>query len=157
VPGANDGRCRCTPTYQAQVWSPRDRKRITKTFPTLAAAKSCRHDAAVALRRGTLRAEPSPTLGRAAEDWLQAARTGLVLNRSGDAYKPSALRGYDQALRDRLLPMLSAHRLSDIRRSDVQRLVNAMLADGLGASTIRNALMPLRPIYRHALALDEGR
>lgn len=30
-----------------------------------------------------------------------------------------------------------------------------MMADGLGASTIRNALMPLRAIYRQALALDE--
>jgi integrase len=29
------------------------------------------------------------------------------------------------------------------------------MAEGLSASTIRNALMPLRAIYRHALALDE--
>ena len=154
-PARSDGRCRCSPAYQAQVWSPRDRKRISKTFPTLAAAKSWRHDADVALRRGTLRAEASQTLSRASDDWLESAKAGLVLNRSGDAYKPSALRGYEQALRDRLLPTLGPRRLSDIRRSDVQRLVNAMMADGLGASTIRNALMPLRAIYRHALMLDE--
>ena len=30
-----------------------------------------------------------------------------------------------------------------------------MMAEGLGPSTIRNALMPLRAIYRQALALDE--
>jgi integrase len=39
--------------------------------------------------------------------------------------------------------------------SDVQRLVNRMMADGLGPSTVRNSLMPLRAIYRQALALDE--
>ena len=30
-----------------------------------------------------------------------------------------------------------------------------MMSDGLGASTVRNSLMPLRAIYRQALALDE--
>jgi integrase len=65
------------------------------------------------------------------------------------------LRGYEQALRDRILPELGGAKLADVRRSDVQRLANAMLGDALEASTIRNAIMPLRAIYRHAIALDE--
>ncbi len=154
-PARTDGRCRCSPSYQAQIWSSRDGGRITKTFPTLAAAKSWRHDAAVALRRGTLRAAASPTLRAAAEEWLESAQAGLVRNRSGDTYKPSALRGYEQALRTRVLPVLGGQRLNEVRRSDVQRLVNRMMAEGLGPSTIRNALMPLRAVYRHALTLDE--
>jgi hypothetical protein len=32
-------------------------------------------------------------------EWLGAAGGGRVRNRSGDPYKPSALRGYEQALR----------------------------------------------------------
>jgi len=32
-----------------------------------------------------------------------------------------------------------------------------MMADGVGASTVRNSLLPLRAIYRQALALDEWR
>ena len=87
--------------------------------------------------------------------WLSAAQAGLVRHRSGDAYKPSALRGYEHSLRARLLPALGGAKLNDIRRSDVQRLVNRMMADGLGPSTVRNSLMPLRAIYRQALALDE--
>jgi integrase len=154
-PSRSGGRCRCTPRYQAQAWSPRDRKRLTRTFPTLAAARGWRYDALVGLRHGTLRAAGSVTLGQASEEWLAAAQAGLVRNRSGDPYKPSALRGYEQSLRDRLLPALGRAKLSDIRRSDVQRLVNRMMADGLGASTVRNSLMPLRAIYRQALALDE--
>lgn len=54
-----------------------------------------------------------------------------------------------------MLPALGDRRLGDIRRSDVQRLVNRLLSDELSASTIRNALLPLRAIYRQALALDE--
>jgi integrase len=149
------GRCCCAPSYQAQAWSPRDHKRLTRTFPTLAAAKGWRYDALVGLRRGTMRTAGSVTLRQAADEWLGAAQAGLVRNRSGDVYKPSALRGYEQSLRARILPALGAAKLGDIRRSDVQRLINRMMADGLGASTVRNALMPLRAIYRQALALDE--
>ncbi len=55
-PTRSGGRCRCAPRYQAQAWSPRDRKRLTRTFPTLAAARGWRYDALVGLRHGTLRA-----------------------------------------------------------------------------------------------------
>lgn len=154
-PGRDDGRCRCAPRYQAQVWSPREHKRISRTFPTLAAAKSWRHDAAVALHQGTLQAGHGRTIQQAWDEWEGAAKSGLVMNRSGDPYKPSALRGYEQAMRLRVLPVLGPEKLNDIRRSDVQRLVNRMMAQGVKPSTIRNALMPLRAIYRYALTLDE--
>jgi integrase len=153
--GSEKGPCRCSPRYQAQVWSPRDGKRISRTFPTQGAAKAWRHDASVALRRGTLLVGGGAKLREAAADWLAAAEAGLLRNRSGDPYKPSALRGYEQALRTRILPTLGDKQLSEIRRADLQRLVNRLMADGLSASSIRNALMPLRAIYRHALALDE--
>lgn len=153
--GSERGPCRCTPRYQAQVWSPGERKRISRTFPSLAAAKAWRHDASVALRRGTLLVGGGAKLRDAAADWLEAAEGGLVRNRSGDPYKPSALRGYEQALRTRILPALGDKQLSEIRRSDLQRLVNRLIAEGLSASSIRNALLPLRAIYRNALVLDE--
>ena len=154
-PAREGGRCSCAPSYQAQIWSTRAGGRITKTFPNLAAAKSWRHDAAVALRRGTLRAEQSATIQAAAEVWLESANAGLVRNKSGDAYKPSVLRGYERSLRMRVIPALGGRRLNEIRRSDVQRLVNRMMAEGVGPSTIRNSLMPLRAMYRYALSLDE--
>jgi hypothetical protein len=154
-PARSDGRCRCRPSYQAQVWSTRDEKRLSRSFPTLAAAKAWRHDALVGVRRGTVRANVALALHEVAAEWLRGARDGSIRNRSGDRYKPSALRGYEQALRDRILPELGGAKLNDIRRSDVQRLVGRMLGAGLNASTIRNALLPLRAIYRHALALDE--
>ena len=77
-PSRSGDRCRCTPRYQAQAWSPRDRKRLTRTFPTLAAARSWRYDALVGLRRGTLRAAGGVTLNQAADEWLSAAQAGLA-------------------------------------------------------------------------------
>jgi hypothetical protein len=103
-------RCTCSPTYQAQAWDAAAGKRITRTFPTLSAVRRWRQDAYEALRAGTLSADRGPTLEAAAEDWLGAARAGIVRTRSGDVYKPSAIRGYEQVLRLHVLPVLGHER-----------------------------------------------
>ena len=41
------------------------------------------------------------TLGEAAEEWIEAAKDGVVRTRSGD--RPSGLRAYEQALRGKAL------------------------------------------------------
>jgi integrase len=150
-----DARCKCTPSYRAHVWSAREKRRIRKSFSTLAAAKAWRADTEVALRRGTMRAPTPTTLRQVWEVWLTGAREGSVRNRSGDAYKPSVLRSYEASMRLRVLPELGGARLSDITRLTVQDIVDRMLADGHQASTIRNTLMPLRAIFRRALARGE--
>src|SRR5205085_8659145 len=92
---------------------------------------------------------------QAAEAWLAGARDGSVRNRSGDVYKPSAIRGYDAALRNRILPGLGALKLNDVSRRHLQDLADKMLAEGRDASTIRNAVMPVRAIFRRALNRGE--
>src|SRR6266540_1457561 len=102
-----------------------------------------------------MRSPSATTLREAANAWLVGAKDGSVRTRSGDVYKPSALRGYEAALRDRILPALGAVKLSEIQRRDVQDLADRMLAESLDPSTIRNALMPLRVIFRRAVARGE--
>lgn len=148
-------RCNCTPSYRASAWSKREGKLVRKTFPTKAAAKSWRHDAMTARGRGELKAPSKRTIGEAAEAWLDAAKAGRIRNRSGDPYKPSAVRGYEKALRLRVLPRFADVKLSDLRRVDVQEFADAMLAEGLAASTIDTTLNPLRAIYRYAVARNE--
>jgi integrase len=151
-PATTGGACGCEPTYRAWAYDRRgnDGKggKVRKTFPTLAAAKAWRADAVGEVRRGKLRAAPAVTLREVADRWLEGASDGTIRNRSGDVYKPSVLRGYKQALRDRILPELGARRVSDVGRDDVQDLADRMLADGLDPSTIRNGMMPLRVIFR---------
>jgi integrase len=170
----NDRACTCTPTFQANVWSARERRRIFKTFPTYAAAKSWRSDALVAIRKGTMRAPAVTTLREAAEAWLEGARAGAIRTRSGDIFKPSTLRSYEIGLRLHVLDELGGARLSDIARADLQDLIDRMLmkrharncpapAGGdcccepksTDPSTIRNTLMPVRAIYRRAVARGE--
>jgi len=78
-------------------------------------------------------------------------RDGLVPTRSGDRYKPSAVRSYEAALRLHVLPEVGARKLASVERVDVQRMADELLAAGQTPSTVRNALMPLRVIYRRAL------
>jgi integrase len=61
------------------------------------------------------------------------------------------VRSYESSLRLRVLPELGARRLTDVERADLQALVDRMVVDGDGASTVRNALLPVRAIYRRAL------
>jgi integrase len=148
------GRCNCQPSYEAWAWSERDAKKIRRTFPTLADAKAWRADADRAVRRGAMRSPKPTTLAQAAAEWLDGARAGTIPNRSGDPYKPSALRSYEQALRDRVLPALGHHRLADLARADVQDFADRLTAQGLSASTVQNTIDPLRVVCGRALRRD---
>ena len=147
----DDGRCNCNPSYRASAWSAREGKLVRRTFSTKAASQTWRHDAMVARDRGELALPAKQTLREAAEAWLDGARAGTVRNRSGDAYKPSAIRGYEKPLRLRVLPRFGDVRLSELRRIDLQDLVDELVAEGLAASTIDSTLNPLRAIYRYAI------
>ncbi len=149
------GACSCRPAYQAQAYSPREQRTIRKTFPSLAEARAWRQDTQVALRRRTLRAPTRTTLAEAAAEWLAAAKAGVVRTRSGEPYKPSALRSYEQALQKKVLPELGKKRLSELERNDVQDLIDGLVAAGEAASTVRNAVLPLRAICRRCLERSE--
>src|SRR4051812_19974499 len=98
--------CDCSPSFQAMAWSARDDKPVRRTFPSLKEARAWRADAQVKLRQGSLQAPTAMTLSEVAGEWFAAARTGRVRTRSGQQYKPSALRSYEDAWRTRLEPRL---------------------------------------------------
>ena len=152
-----DGRC-CGASYQAHVYDASTGQRLRKTFATRTAAKQWRQDALVALRRGdgaVLRPAAGATVGEALVGLLEGMRDGTVLDRSGRRYRPATIRGYEQATRLYLNPALGALQLAEVRRRDVQALVDRMHADGLTGSTIRNKLDPLRVLYRRAIEDEE--
>jgi len=89
------------------------------------------------------------------ENWYEGAKAGTVRNRSGDPYKPSALRSYERAMRLRVLPEFGPNRVADIRRPDLQGFADELLGGSLSASAIRCTLLPLRAVFRRALARGE--
>jgi len=148
------GRCNCRRVYQAAVWSARDAKRIRKHFDSLSEARSWRSESYGRLRRREMRAPSAMTFGEAAVLWLAGIRVGTIRARTGDAYKPSTIRSYELALRGPrdgaggLMGEFGRIRLSELSLDDVQAYADRLLAAGAQPSTIRNAIMPVRVIYR---------
>jgi integrase len=152
--GRPAGGCKCP--WQAEVYSARDSKKIRKLFATKAAAKGWRDDASGQVRRRELRAPVPTTLDEAADAWLEGARAGLIRTRSGDPYKPSAIRSYEADLRLRVRPELGYRKLADITRTDLQDFVDELVAQGLTPGTISGTILPLRAIYRRAVGRPDS-
>jgi integrase len=102
-----------------------------------------------------MRARSRATLRETAEQWLTAAENRTIRSRTGEPFKPSTLRLYRQALRAHVLPELGGSLLSDVRVVDVQDFADRLLASGADSSTVRNAIAPLRGIFRRAAARGE--
>lgn len=103
---------------------------------------------------GALRPSSPITLRESWAAFYAAAKAGTAPDRSGKPYKPSTLRGYAASFR-RIDPELGAHRLTDIRRADLQALIDRWAADGVSPATIRNSLDPIRTLYRRAMVRDQ--
>ena len=147
------GRCNCEPTYRAGVWD--GKHKIRQRFDSFAEAKNWRADAQRALRRGKAIQGPSKaTLRAAAAQWIEAARSGALRTRSGDLYKPSAIRSYEASLRLRVLPKLGDEPVAEIRRADLQEIVGELIADGMAENTIEATMIPVRSIFRRELERD---
>jgi integrase len=154
----NGGACNCEPSFEAWAWSVRDGKKLRKTFSgkgALSAAKGWRSDTVGAVRRGTMPPSTSTSLREAWDAWLAGAKEGTVRTRSGDRYKPSAIRSYTTSMKLRVLDDLGGAKLTALTRLDLQDLADRLLAEGLDQSTIRNALMPLRVVFRRAVERGE--
>ncbi len=155
--GGTGTRCNCSPTFEAWIWDNRVGAKVRRSFPgDLAAAKSWVSDANRALTQNVLKAKANrDTLEQAANAWLEEVRAGNILGRGGRPYKPSVVRSYDTSLRLHVLPKIGQRRLTELTVPQLQAFVNGLVSEKVNASTIRNAVNPLRAIYRHAVSLGE--
>jgi integrase len=147
--------CPCRPTFRATVSDERRRKLIrSRTYKEVDAAINWRAQVVAAVLRGEYHREERTTVAQAGEQVLAGMRAGTLLTRSGTAYKPATIRGCEQSMRDYIGPTLGRERVTDLERRHAQDLVEELIADGRKASTIRNAILPLRLICRRAV--DRG-
>ena len=138
------------------VFDRRTNSRIRKSFSgkgALAAAKGWRVDALSALNRGQNITPSKVTFGAVVADWLDGAKASppTVLNRSGQVFKPSVLRGYESDLRRFVLPVFGNERISEIKRGDLQRLSDRFIGEGYSGSKIRNIVTAIKTVYRWAI------
>lgn len=147
-------RCSCTPSWEANVWLPKEKDRRFKTFRSRAEAQAWRRSALIAIDNGTMRAATPLTLAEALQSFVEGAEDGTIRSRKGEPYKPSSIRGYKRCIELRLVPALGGVRLCDLERRDVQAFVDQLLVEGLDPSTIKNTLNPLQAVCRRAVQRD---
>ena len=122
-PARQDGEgCRCNAGYEASVYDAGSGRKLRHVFPSYSEARTWQADAHVGVRRGTVRAAAPVTVREAAEELIAGMRSGAVRTRSGDRYKPSAVRAYDESLRLHVLGPLGAMRLARRGRRSHRRL-----------------------------------
>ena len=151
---AGGGRCTCKPSYYGVAYD-RSRQRHVKTkrMPTAEAARNARADLAKTLERGETPVTNAVRLREARERFVAAAREGKALNKHGHRYKPRAIDNVDESLRLHVEPVLGHKRLSDIRRGDLQAIVDE-LAPKLSGSRVRSIVNAVRSLYRWAQDRD---
>jgi integrase len=179
-------RCTCTPSYAAWVYDRRggglDEKgkpkgqKMYRSFSSLSEARGWRADALSGLRHGTMKTPTRTTVREEGERWLARAEAGEAFTRSGRTYKPGVVRGVESDLRLHVFPAIGAVRLSELRRRDVQAMVDrlrsrpqhhqqcrAAHSDGpctctpkpLSGSKVRGVVTSLKVVLRRPLKDDE--
>jgi integrase len=142
--------CNCSPSYWGQVWDRATNKpRKTKNLHSIAEARNARADLEATLRAGMLPASSTMRVAKAIEAYLGAIEAGTALNKHGRSYKPSAVRDLQGALEGYVQPAFGGHRLADVRRGDVQRLVDSMTPEKSG-SRVRTVVNSIRSLYAWA-------
>jgi integrase len=146
--------CDCKPSYYGKVYDRATRKhRKTRMFPSLAMARQQRNELESALQSGALIASSTMRLSAAIEAYLRAIESGRALNKHGRPYKPTAIRDLQGALGVHVKPVLGGRRITDVRRSDVQQLVNDM-APRLSGSRVRTVVNAIHSLYAWAQDLE---
>lgn len=122
-------------------------------MPSLEAARNARADLKRQLDGGTLQTEGGIRFDEASARFVASARESRALNKHGRRYKPSAIDNIDECLRGHAGPRLASKRLTQIRRGDVQAIVDE-LAPTLSGSRVRAVVNAIRSLYRWAQDRD---
>jgi hypothetical protein len=94
--GAEPGACNCTPSYYGVVWDRAARKpRKTRRFKRVTEARNARKDLADALTAGKPLSVAGPRLADARDQFIEAARDGVALNKWGRRYRRRAWEDLD--------------------------------------------------------------
>lgn len=147
-------RCSCRPAYWGRAWDRTTQKPIkTAMLPTAGAASSARNALIQELKQGVTPAGSTMLVAEAVKQFLAASRSGVALNKKGRRYKPSAVRDLEGCLLGHVVPELGTKRLGNVRRGDVQRLVDK-LAPTHSGSRVRSVVNAIRSLYAWAQDRD---
>jgi hypothetical protein len=94
---SRDGkRCNCEPGYRVAAYDAISKRKVSKTFRTLGAARRWRAAAQTQAAKGVRLAGTSQTLRASAEAFVDGIASGAIRTKGGERYKPSVVREYER-------------------------------------------------------------
>lgn len=139
--------CNCVPAFWGKVYDRASGKeRKTRMFGTPTTARQARAELEVLLRRGRGASTSTMRVKAATEAFLRAVENGTALNKFGKEYKENSVRDLKGAFARYINKELGRMRVADVRRRDVQRLVDGMTGKKSG-STIRTVVNAIHTLY----------
>ena len=143
-------RCNCSPAYYGAVWDQDAGKyRRTGRFRLAVEARNARNDLMADIGEGRVSFGSSLRFKDARPKFIEAAREGIALNKWGRRYRRRAVENLESAL-NQIPDDIAKKRLSDIRRGDIQRVVDELNAKGRSGSRIRSVVHAVRSLYSWA-------
>jgi hypothetical protein len=94
------------------------------------------------------------TVGEASADFLEAAENESALDRLGRAFSPAALSELRWCLTGHVDDRLGAMDLGEVRRRDIEALMDELAAAGLPPRRLRTTAQSLRALYDYACDRD---
>jgi integrase len=143
---------RCVLKFRAKVHIGGGKYERSEWTDSLATARGQRTKLNGSILDGDLTPATTPdSVSAVMERFLEGVADGSILARSGKPYKPSMVRGFRSAWNAHLDERIGDRRLAKLSRGDVQGVIDTLREGTLDASTIHNAIKPLRAMCRWAL------
>jgi hypothetical protein len=136
-------------SYRAEVYDPRQKKKIRRTFSDLTAARKWRKDMSARLRVAPQEVPLSDprTLDGAFASWLEDCRSGAIKSKRRLDYGRATLAGYESIYRTHIGPRLGHRKFTAITDLEIETLVRELQEARLHGRTIRNVITALQAFY----------
>jgi integrase len=144
TPGIYKRGSRYVVTFRDHCGVPRKR-----SAATLAEARDLKAMLRADVKRGEYQAIARIGFTEYAREWLETFQ-----GRTGNGIRPETLSDYRFDLERDAIPFFGSTQLAAIEPRDIKRFVAKLAERGLAASSVRNALAPLRALF--ATAFDDG-
>lgn len=145
---ARDGkRCTCRlPAFIASA-TVTGKRLYSPTLRSLDAARGWRRSA-ITGELPNAQDATGPTLEDVWRDWVRAAEKGIARTKAGSPYRPRALRDYDSAMTNHVLPRIGPLDVSLLDAPAVQRLLDQLAEAGVSPSRQHASATALRAMTR---------
>ncbi|MGH2904821.1 MAG: tyrosine-type recombinase/integrase [Solirubrobacteraceae bacterium] len=137
------------------MWDPTRRRPVhSPTFRSPLEGVNWQQDTRAALRNGVSLRKAGISVSEASERFIIALNDGTALNKNGKQYTKSSIGSLESTLRGRVAQELGQEPIDDVRRGQVQTLIDEMVAEKLSGSRVRNVVNALRSLYAYAIPRD---